>query len=68
VNGATTKGAETCTVTDTQVTYLDDTVATATETREGENPVTATTESRSYSSNRNREFSQLHRNNLRRCV
>ena len=42
VNGATTKGAETCTTTDTQVTYLDDTVETATETREGENPVTAT--------------------------
>ena len=42
VNGATTKGEETCTVTDTQVTYLEDTVATATETREGENPVTAT--------------------------
>jgi len=42
VNGATTKGEETCTATDTQVTYLDDTVATATETREGENPVTAT--------------------------
>jgi hypothetical protein len=43
VNGATTKGAETCTVADTQVTYQDDTVETATETREGENPVTATT-------------------------
>jgi len=43
VNGATTKGEETCTTTDTQVTYLDDTVATATETREGDNPVTATT-------------------------
>ena len=43
VNGATTKGAETCTATDTQVTYHDDTVATATETRTGENPVTSTT-------------------------
>ena len=43
VNRATTKGAETCTATDTQVTYQADTVATATETREGENPVTATT-------------------------
>ena len=43
VNGATTKGAETCTVADTQVTYQDDTVETATETRTGENPVTATT-------------------------
>ena len=43
VNRATTKSAETCTATDTQVTYQDDTVSTATETREGENPVTATT-------------------------
>ena len=42
VNGATTKGTETCTTTDTQVTYQDDTVATATENRAGENPVTAT--------------------------
>ena len=43
VNGATTKGAETCTTTDTQVTYLTDTVETETETREGANPVTVTT-------------------------
>ncbi len=43
VNGTTTKGAETCAATDTQVTYLDDTVATASETRTGDNPITATT-------------------------
>jgi hypothetical protein len=42
LNGTTTDGAQTCTVVNTATTDLDPTVTTETETRTGENPVTAT--------------------------
>ena len=42
LNGTTSDGAQTCTVVDTTTTELDPTVTTETETRTGDNPVTAT--------------------------
>ncbi len=42
LNSTTLDGAQTCTVLNTTTTDLDPTVATETETREGDNPVTAT--------------------------
>ena len=42
LNNSTSDGAQTCTVLNTTTTELDPTVITEAETREGENPVTAT--------------------------
>jgi len=42
LNGTTTDGAQTCSVLNTVTTELDPTVTTETETRTGDNPVTAT--------------------------
>ena len=42
LNNSTSDGAQTCSVLDTVTTDLDPTIVTETETREGDNPVTAT--------------------------
>ena len=44
LNDSTSDGASTCTITDTTTSDLEPTVVTATETREGTNPVTATSD------------------------